>query len=320
MLLTAITDHFLSYGHAMIFCQKAFELLDAIGWDQADTVLAPLVPDMTWGTRYDRLPYMRRFLRAWEVAQPDLASLLLRQNGGVLNPIRFRTALLEGSPDEAFHALQDALAAGVPVVRLIDETSRAASERLGRFDIELDLDDTNEWGWLDVTHTLTYTDALRWSWSVDPSPEVLRGLFHAVWFVNWTGRLDVRGGVSHPTAHATEDAEDVFRAIVSRDPDAAVALVDGYAGERGALEAAIARGAAEDHSVAPIMVAHTVKTARAAIVEGRALGDGPDARAPLAAAARFLASPKRERFVYRATLEAVAFVQGRSKGEAEEEG
>jgi nitrite reductase/ring-hydroxylating ferredoxin subunit len=320
MLLTAITDHFLSYGHAMIFCQKAFELLDAIGWDQADTVLAPLVPDMTWGTRYDRLPYMRRFLRAWEVAQPDLASLLLRQNGGVLNPIRFRTALLEGSPDEAFHALQDALAAGVPVVRLIDETSRAASERLGRFDIELDLDDTNEWGWLDVTHTLTYTDALRWSWSVDPSPEVLRGLFHAVWFVNWTGRLEVRGGVPPPPAHATADAEDVFRAIVSRDPDAAVALVDGYAGERGALEAAIARGAAEDHSVAPIMVAHTVKTARAAIVEGRALGDGPDARAPLAAAARFLASPKRERFVYRATLEAVAFVQGRSKGEAEEEG
>jgi hypothetical protein len=87
----------------------------------------------------------------------------------------------------------------------------------------LDLDDTNEWGWLDVTHTLTYTDALRWSWSVDPSPEVLRGLFHAVWFVNWTGRLDVRGGVSTPAPHATEDAEDVFRAIVGRDPDAAVA-------------------------------------------------------------------------------------------------
>ena len=49
------------------------------------------------------------------------------------------------------------------------------------------------------------------------------------------------------------------------------------------------------------------------------VGDGRDGRAPLAAAARFLASPKRERFVYRATLEAVAFVQGRSKGEAEGE-
>jgi nitrite reductase/ring-hydroxylating ferredoxin subunit len=313
MLLTAITDHFLSYGHAMIFCQKAFELIDAIGWEEADTVLSPLVPDMTWGTRYDKLPYMRRFLQAWDVAQPDLAALLRRQNGGVLHREAFGSSVLEGSPDEAFHALHDALAAGVPVGRLIDETSRAASERLGRFDIDLDLDDTNEWGWLDVTHTLTYTDALRWSWSVDPSPEVLRGLFHAVWFVNWTGRLDVRGGVSTPTPQATEDAEDVFRAVVGRDPDAAVALVNGYRGDREPLEAALARGAAEDHSVAPIMVAHTVKTTQAAIVEGQALGDGPDGRAPLAAAARFLASPKRERFVYRATLEAVAFVQGRSK-------
>jgi nitrite reductase/ring-hydroxylating ferredoxin subunit len=317
-LLSAITDHFLSYGHAMIFCQKAFELVEAIGWEDADTVLSPLVPDMTWGTRYDRLPYMRRFLGAWQSAQPDLAALVRRQNGGVLNGRLYRAALLEGSPDEAFRGVHDALAAGVPVVRLIDETSRAASERLGRFDIDLDLDDTNEWGWLDVTHTLTYTDALRWAWAVDPSPEVLRGLFHAAWFVNWTGRLDARGGVRPPAPHATEDAEDVFRAIVGRDPDAAVALVDGYRGERGPLESALGRAAAEDHSVAPIMVAHTVKTAQAAIVEGRALGEGPAARAPLAAAARFLASPKRERFVYRATLEAVSFVQGRSKGEAEE--
>jgi len=162
----------------------------------------------------------------------------------------------------------------------------------------------------------TYFD--KRAWSVDPSPEVLRGLFHAAWFVNWTGRLDARGGVRRPAPHAPDDAEDVFRAIVGRDPDAAVALVDGYRGERGPLESALGRAAAEDHSVAPIMVAHTVKTAQAAIVEGRALGEGAEARAPLAAAARFLASPKRERFVYRATLEAVSFVQGRSKGEAEE--
>jgi hypothetical protein len=46
-LLSAVTDHFLSYGHAMIFCQKAFDLIDAIGWKEADTVLAPLVPDIT---------------------------------------------------------------------------------------------------------------------------------------------------------------------------------------------------------------------------------------------------------------------------------
>jgi len=314
-LLEAVTDHFLSYGHAMIFCQKAFELIDSIGWAEADTVLAPLVPDITWGTRYDRLPYMRRFLQTWEAAELDLASLVSKQDGGVLDGPAFRRALLDGKPEEAFSALGGALEAGVPVFRLIDETSRAAAERLGRFDIDLDLDDTNEWGWLDVTHTLTYTDALRWAWSVDPSPEVLRGLFHAAWFVQWTGQLDARGSITAP--HRTEDADDVFAAIVGRDPDGAVALVEGYEGPRQPLEVAVGRAAAEDHSVAPIMVAHTVKTAQAAIVESRALGDEPGSRAPLSAAARFLASPKRERFVYQATLEAVAFLQGRSKGELE---
>jgi nitrite reductase/ring-hydroxylating ferredoxin subunit len=318
-LLEAVTDHFLSYGHAMIFCQKAFELVDAIGWAEADTVLAPLVPDITWGTRYDKLPYMRRFLRAWDAAELDLPAMVARQDGGALDAEAFRRSLLDGGADEAFDGLRIALEAGVPVPRLIDETSRAASERLGRFDIDLDMDDTNEWGWLDVTHTLTYTGALRWAWSVDPSPEVLRGLFHAAWFVQWTGQLDARDRREEPAAHATEDADEVFRAIVSRDPDAAVAVVNGYAGPREPLEVALARAAAEDHSVAPIMVAHTVKTAHASIVESRALGDGSDARAPMAAAARFLASPKRERFVYQATLEAVSFMEGRSKGETDPE-
>lgn len=316
-LLTSITDHFLGYGHPLIYCQKAFDLLDRVGWQDADTVLAPLVPNMSWSTRYDRLPYMRRFLRAWEAAELDLASLLSREDGGRLDDAAFRGALVHGGPDEAFAALQGALEAGVPVTRLIDETSRAAAERLGRFDIDLDLDDTNEWGWLDVTHTLTYTGALRWAWSIDPSPEVLRGLFHAVWFVQWTGRLDQRDGSVVAAPHRTEDPEEVFQAIVGRDPEGAVALVNGYEGPRERLESALARAAAQDHSVAPIMIAHTVKTAQAAIVESRALGDGPGARAPIASTARFLASPKRERFVYQATLEALAFVQGRSKGETE---
>ena len=316
-LLEAVTDHFLSYGHAMIFCQKAFDLVDAIGWSEADTVLAPLAPDITWGTRYDKLPYMRRFLRAQDAAQLDMHELVRRQNGGRFDADGYRRTLLDGSPEEALSALRLALETGVPVPRVIDETSRAAAARLGRFDIDLDLDDTNEWGWLDVTHTLTYTNALRWAWSVDPSPEVLRGLFHAAWFVQWTGQLDVRGEHQESSPHFTQDADDVLRAIVGRDPDQAVAMVKGYEGPPEPLEAALARAAAEDHSVAPIMVAHTVKTAHAAIAESRTLAGSPGGRAPMAAAARFLASPKRERFVYQATLEALAFIQGRSKGDTE---
>jgi hypothetical protein len=53
-----------------------------------------------------------------------------------------------------------------------------------------------------------------------------------------------------------------------------------------------------------------VKTTTAAIAESAAAGP-----APLAAAARFLAAPKRERFVYQATLDAIDFIQGRAKGD-----
>jgi len=314
-LLVAITDHFLGYGHPMIYAQKSFELLGRIGWDEADTVLGPLVPATTLSTRYDRLPWMRQFLRAWRAADLNLGALLARPRlaAGGFDRAALRRDLLDGSPEAAFGGLRRALEAGAPVPGLIDVVAGAAAERLARFDVDLDADDTNEWGWLDVTHTLTYTDALRWAWSADPSAEVLRGLFHGAWFVQWTARFDAR----HPATvrpHHGDDAGEVLAAIRRRDPDAAVALTGGYTGPAEPLERALAQAAAEDTASAPIMVAHTVKTTRAAIEESH----GAPGRAPLAAVARFLAAPKRERFVYQSTLEAIAFIQGRSKGDVED--
>jgi nitrite reductase/ring-hydroxylating ferredoxin subunit len=320
-LLTAVTDHFLAYGHSMIFVQKAFELLDQIGWSEADAVLSPLVPEMVLGTRYDKLPYMRKFLRAWEGAEPDLQALMRCGGTGGFDQAGYRGALTDGSPQDAAGALILALEGGAPVTAVIDATGRAAAERLARFDIELDLDDTNEWGWLDVTHTLTYLNALRWAWSADPSPQVLRGLFHAAWFVQWTGQFDQRNPGANrgrPDPHPTEDAAQVHQAIVRRDPDAAVALVDGYTGPRAELERSLIQAAVEDHSAVPIMVAHVVKTARAAVEESRALGDVPGATEPIAAAARFLASPKRERFVFQSTLEAISTLRGVPKADSDQ--
>jgi nitrite reductase/ring-hydroxylating ferredoxin subunit len=312
-LLVAITDHFLSYGHALIYCMKAFELLEQIGWHEADTVLGPLAPHQTLSTRYDRLPYMARFLRTWRAADLDLADLLRRPQTAAFDEASFARALLDESPENTFAALRRALEAGVPVMRIIDATTRAASERFGRFDIDIDVDDTNEWGWLDVTHTLTYVNALRWAWSVDPSPEVLRGLFHAVWFVQWCQQLDARTAATSPAPFVTSDAGALPDAVRRRDPDAAVAIARGYNGPMDALDAALAQIATEDEHTSPIMIAHSVKVSRAAIGEVKAMGTGE--REPIAAAARFLASPKRQRFVFNATLEAVAFVQGRARGD-----
>jgi nitrite reductase/ring-hydroxylating ferredoxin subunit len=307
--LSVITDHFLGYGHPMIYCQKAFDLLDRIGWSEADTVLAPLVPAITWSTRYDRLPYMRRFLRAWrdtELADPAAGSSAPAVGAGL------RHVLLDGRPEDAVAGVRSALAEGMPVPQIIDVIASVAAARLGRFDIDSDTDDTRDAGWLDVTHTLTYVNALRWAWSADPSPAVLRGVMHAAWFVQWTAKFDAAQQPAAVTPHPGSDAESVLRAIRKRDPDQAVALVKGYDGPAAPLRTALSQAAAEDNSTASIMVAHAVKTTTAAIAESRQAGP-----APLAAAARFLAAPKRERFVYQATLDAIDFIQGRAKGDAE---
>ena len=140
---------------------------------------------------------------------------------------------------------------------------------------------------------------------------MLRGLFHAVWFVQWTQQFDQKDRAPAATP-ITSDAAAVLAAVRSKDPEAAVATINGFEGLESDLNGALAQGAAEDNAVAPIMVAHTVKTTRAAIVESGVLGD----RAPLAAAGRFLASPKRERWVYNSTLDVIDFVAGRGKGEA----
>ena len=68
-----VSDHHLSYGHAAIYSQKAFQLLDMIGWERASTVLPYLVPTIVYGTREDKLPYMRPFVKA--LRQLDLAEL-----------------------------------------------------------------------------------------------------------------------------------------------------------------------------------------------------------------------------------------------------
>lgn len=85
-----------------------------------------------------------------------------------------------------------AVRAGVPVPRIIDVIAWVAAARLGRFDIDSDTDDTREAGWLDVTHTLTYVNALRWAWSADPGPVVLRGVLHAAWPCSRSARTSWR--------------------------------------------------------------------------------------------------------------------------------
>jgi len=138
-------------------------------------------------------------------------------------------------------------------------------------------------------------------------------VLHAAWFVQWTSKFDATPRPAPVAPYPGSDTGAVLAAIRKRDPDQAVALVKGYDGPAAPLRTALTQAAAEDNSTASIMVAHAVKTTTAAITESAAGG-----QAPLAAAARFLAAPKRERFVYQATLDAIDFIQGRAKDDTPE--
>ena len=117
----AVSDHLLSYGHAAIYTQKAFQLLDVLGWERADTVLPHLVPTIVYGTREDTLPYMRPFTKA--LAGVDLRALASldpdptwRDDGAL------RAAILGGGRDRAavLHAAVDALREGAGVDGVLD--------------------------------------------------------------------------------------------------------------------------------------------------------------------------------------------------------
>jgi nitrite reductase/ring-hydroxylating ferredoxin subunit len=267
-LVGAVSDHHLGYGHPAIYVQKAFTLLEGLGWDRADTVLPHLVPAIGWSRREDQLPYMRAFTRA--LGDVDLTVLAAAEPAtgwpGSDQADRLRVTILGRDAKAVLERSVAAVRTGAGIEGLIDTVVAAACHRLSRYDPRLELvSDEHDFGWLDITHSLTYASAARWAWRRDPGPDTARLALWTAFHASYAGR---RGYVE-----VSDDQPDPVETAVSTTPDR------------------LSRAALEDRaSGAPIVVAHLVKTTSAAIVEAEATGT----EAPLRAAARFVAAPKRE--------------------------
>ena len=285
-----VSDHLLSYGHGAIYAQKAFQLLDRIGWDRADTVLPHLVPTIVYGTREDTLPYMTLFHRG--VSQLDLTALTeavgspdaqWRDDGRLL------AALLGGDRTEAALAAGAAMSAGASLEGILDIVSAAVSERLLRYDPAGEFDFHDDFGWLDITHGLTYSNAVRWHLAEARTAgeamtaDHVRLVLWTVFLANWTGRHEWHTGVGE-------------RADV--EPRSSDLLAYGRSLQHEALL---------DGTTAFIVHAHAVKTSVAATEEAVRL----DSALPLDATARFMAAPKLERFVAATVTRSVDFLSGR---------
>jgi nitrite reductase/ring-hydroxylating ferredoxin subunit len=278
-----VSDHHLSYGHGAIYAQKAFELLDAIGWDRAATVLPHLVPTIVYGTREDTLPYMRPFVRA-------LGAHPLDELAGVgTDPAweddgRLVDALLGEHRTEPVDAAVAALALGAGVDGVLDAVTVAVSERMLRYDVDGERDFHDDFGWLDITHGLTYANAARWHHAHAPGVDSVRLALWCVFQAHWTGRHEWHTRVA-PRAEADVRTDGILEA--------------GHALQRDALL---------DGTSAFIVHAHAVKTSVAATREAHRMGS----TLPIAATARFMAAPKLERFVAATVTRSIDFLSGRA--------
>jgi nitrite reductase/ring-hydroxylating ferredoxin subunit len=276
LFLGPLADHHLSYGHGAIYTHKAFELLDAIGWDCADTVLGHLVTGLILGTREDRLPYMRPWTKS--VSGFDHGALIDIPADPSWDPTTLTEVILSNQPRQAVAtATKGALRNGAGVTGLINAASLAASIRMLRYDVSSEDDLSDDFNWLDITHGMTYANAARYHHNITPGVDSLKLALHSVFLAHWTGRHEWHAGVHH------------LQQIVLSNDDL---LSAGQALQRQSIL---------DPGGIFIVTAHVIKTAVAATHEAVTMRNP----LPLQAAQRFAAAPHRRRFVAEQTQQAL---------------
>jgi nitrite reductase/ring-hydroxylating ferredoxin subunit len=315
-------DHFLSFGHPLIYQVKLFDLLDATGWEHAAVLLPAHLHGIVSATREDTLPRWQAFARRLAACEAELprwrTTVAPHGTAAQLEPSRrdaWWKALVDGDRDAALDAVQEALAAGVAPTAIADVIAAAACVRLLRLDLRVDADPTVQEGWLDVTHTLTFASAVHEAVQRYHDPSGLRLLFHAARFVNNARSLDAAEPIpALPVAGSREPSiAAITAAIGARDPAAAVARTADYLAAHGPDDAL--RHAAEDlplHDLytRPIIVAHAIKVGRVAFEVAARLRGTPWAELPVLAFVRFAAAPLRERSVAQLAHEAERLVVG----------
>jgi len=181
MLFAACTDHlYRDIGHPMDFINKAFEMLDLIGWEHAGPVLTSLVGRIAGSSRQEESSSWR---------QPvDLAALLAEVFPTLLAALEqgktragtwqgrkpLAEILLGEDPAASVRAMTEALRAGATPEELAGTVTYAAARRIAQFHTR------NEFGdWDTVLHTFTYANAIQQAMRRAPSVELLRGVYDA---------------------------------------------------------------------------------------------------------------------------------------------
>src|SRR5262245_22797160 len=218
MIFAAATDHlYLDGGHVVDFANKAFELLDHIGWEHAGQVLTSLVHGMATARRSQELNAWRHPI--------DLASLVwaAREELPTLyTEGRHRRSIWQGEeplveailgddPVAILEAIKDAIRAGASPEALGSTVAHAAFVRMARFHT------SNEFGdWETVHNTLTAANALHQALQRVPSIELLRGVFDTAMSIYLDRFLNMPAQRIPEVGHTTVNGEEVRAEVLKR--------------------------------------------------------------------------------------------------------
>ena len=179
MVFAAATDRiYIDAGHVVDFCNKAFELLDHIGWEHASLVLTSLVHGMATARRSEELNSWRNpidlvtLVQEARAALPDLWVDGEASRGRWNDEDAIVDTILEDDPVATLDALKQAVRSGATAEQLGGAVAYAAFLRMARFHT------SNEFGdWDTVHNTLTAANALHQALLRAPSVELLRAVF-----------------------------------------------------------------------------------------------------------------------------------------------
>lgn len=245
MLMAACTDHlYLDTGHTLDFANKAFELLDQIGWDHAPDVLPSLVPALVRSQRMEETSSWRHPVDVAALVQDASAELLrMRQDRAPLadwsGHAELASTILDGDPADALTELLRLAHACVPLTELSAAVAYAAVLRAVHFPTSNEFTD-----WETVLHVFTYANAVDQALRRAPSGPLARGILDGAMAVYLERFLNVPKRAVPTPSGARGDAADILSAFdmqgsVDEAAQAAVDAVD--AGDDDVLMRALGR-------------------------------------------------------------------------------
>jgi nitrite reductase/ring-hydroxylating ferredoxin subunit len=209
LVFAACTDHlYLDTGHTLDFANKAFELLDLVGWEHARQVLPALVPALVRSQRMEEASTWRHPIDVAALvrdATAELSQALARRevDGRWEGHAELAEVVQQADPGEALAELVRLAGEGVAITELSAAVAYAAVLRAVHFPT------SNEFGdWETVLHGFTYANAVDQALRRSPSPLLARGVLDAAMAVSLERFLNVpRRSMPEPSGRPARAAD-----------------------------------------------------------------------------------------------------------------